>query len=527
MNKLCLSILILFVSACSVPQKPEGYSLVPNSATGKLTASHHFPPRLNKVSTGLLKELPRFKEQKKGPMKIRKSEKHIFGYLEVPENRSTPSSSSIKLPVYIFKSRNPHPQKDPIIWLTGGPGQSVMKSAKYTSYYSYLEDRDLILLEQRGTEYAKPHLACPEWAKAVAKVNDLQLQKPDLLESEVAPIYAEAAMKCKTRLEKKGIDLNAYHTREIAADVEDLRKVLALDQYNVYSLSYGTKIAQVLMRDYPEHIRSVVLDSPLPLEVSYGEESLSNLMHSLDAVLLNCERDSLCRTAYPKLRSRFLHFLKEKNRDPIQLTALHPQQKKEVEFYIKGSDIALLFGGLNTWDMPKVPSMMANLLDGDYSALENWLENIEVGSGVGVGMRLSVWCAEETPFLNLDSVQAESQRFEEVKGVYPAVYRPEICNIWGVRPLDSKANQAIKSDIPTLIISGEYDSETPVGWGKIMHKNLSNSYHVIFQGLHHTPTTYWDQPCGMGITRAFFNQPTQYPNEPCLEAANNFSFDLD
>jgi pimeloyl-ACP methyl ester carboxylesterase len=56
------------------------------------------------------------------------------------------------------------------------------------------------------------------------------------------------------------------------------------------TLSYGTKIAQTLLRDYPEGIRSVVMDSPLPLEVNYDEESVGNLLESWELIFRDCQK---------------------------------------------------------------------------------------------------------------------------------------------------------------------------------------------------------------------------------------------
>jgi hypothetical protein len=110
---------------------------------------------------------PSFTVSKKTTHKIPKGQEYTFGYLEVLENRSNPNSRKIRLPVYIFKSRSANPKPDPIIYTVGGPGSTTMPSAQYMKYYQYLDDRDLILFEQRGNYYAEPHLACPEWANAV------------------------------------------------------------------------------------------------------------------------------------------------------------------------------------------------------------------------------------------------------------------------------------------------------------------------------------------------------------------------
>ncbi|MEO1438646.1 MAG: alpha/beta hydrolase, partial [Bacteroidota bacterium] len=192
---------------------------------------------------------PVFKESKKTTHKIDNKQAYTFGYLEVPENRNNPTSKTIKIPVYIFKSRGANPKPDPIIYTVGGPGATTMPSAQYMNFYQYLDDRDFILVEQRGNFYAKPHLGCPEWAKA-----QFEASLPSFDQSQSDQLFAEAAQRCKDRLQSSGVDLNGYNTNEIAADINDLVKVLGIEEYNLLTISYSTKIAQVLMRDYPDRI---------------------------------------------------------------------------------------------------------------------------------------------------------------------------------------------------------------------------------------------------------------------------------
>jgi len=229
---------------------------------------------------------PTFIVSKKTTHKIEKEQKYTFGYLKVLENRKDPNSRMIEIPIYIFKSRSKNPKKDPIIYTVGGPGSTTMPTAQYMNYYKYLDDRDVILVEQRGNYYAKPHLNCPEWSQAIYESN-----QPSFNKANGSNLFERATKSCKERLEQKGIDLNGYNTNEIAADINDLTTVLEIEEYNLLTISYSTKIAQVLIRDYPQKIRSVVMDSALPLEVSYDEESVENLLESMTKLLLDCESD--------------------------------------------------------------------------------------------------------------------------------------------------------------------------------------------------------------------------------------------
>jgi len=297
-----------------------------------------------------------------------------------------------------------------------------------------------------------------------------------------------------------------------------LASVLGIKEYNLLTISYSTKIAQVLIRDYPERIRSVVMDSPLPLEVIYDEESIKNLLESVDKLLSDCESNKDCRSAYPNIKSRFYDYLTNKTKDPLEVNVENPANGKLETFYLTGADLITVFTSASTGDVVNVPFEINKLLNDDMTSVKEQLSYLfqEPGNGSGLGMRLSVWCAEENPFNSQERVQAETSKYPQVKGLSPAVFSDEICNIWSVEKVSEIENRAVKSDIPVLLISGEYDNETPMKWAESMMSNLTNSYHLIFKGWKHTPTTNWGNQCAMQAANDFFNNPSIKPNPECF-----------
>ncbi|NHF61405.1 alpha/beta hydrolase [Flavobacteriaceae bacterium TP-CH-4] len=456
---------------------------------------------------------PTFTKSKETTHNIPKGQEYTFGYLEVLENRNDPNSQTIQIPVYIFKSRNARPKTDPIIYTVGGPGSTTMPSAQYMNYYKYLDDRDFILLEQRGNFYAKPHLDCPEWSKALSTSN-----LPDFDSKKSDSLFAAAAQSCRERLVNKGIDLEGYTTNEIAADINDLVNVLNIKEYNLLTISYSTKIAQVLLRDYPERIRSVVMDSPLPLEVNYDEESVKNLLESVDKLLSDCEAHKECIGAFPNIKKRFFDYLTEKTKDPLEVTIENPQSGQVETFYLTGADLITVFTSASTGDVVHIPLEINKLFNNDMTSVKERLSYVfrEPGNGAGVGMRLSVWCAEENPFSSKETIDAETTKYPQVEGLSPSVFANEICKIWSVKKVSEIENKAVSSAIPVLLISGEYDNETPVKWAESMKDNLTNSYHLIFRGWKHTPTTNWGNQCAMQAANDFFNNPNTKPNPDCI-----------
>ena len=123
-------------------------------------------------------------------------------------------------------------------------------------------------------------------------------------------------------------------------------------------------------------------------------------------------------------------------------------------------------------------------------------------------------------------IKQETERYPAVKGLSPVVFSPEVCDIWKVEKQAAKENQAIQSSIPTLLISGEYDNETPISWAEQLSGNLENSFHLIFKGWKHTPTFNWGNLCAMEMAQAFFNDPNQKPKAKCFEQIKTPKFTI-
>ena len=180
----------------------------------------------------------------------------------------------------------------------------------------------------------------------------------------------------------------------------------------------------------------------------------------------------------------------------------------------------------NTEDIPNIPFEINRILNNDLSSVKEQLQYLfrEPGDGIGMGMRLSVWCAEEIPFNSQEKITTETNKYPEVKGLSPAVFDKEVCDVWGVKKVSEIENMAVTSDVPVLLISGEYDELTPVKWANSMTHNLTNSYHLIFKAWKHGPTTNWSNPCAMQAANDFFNNPTMKPNPECFEQIKSPEF---
>ena len=108
----------------------------------------------------------------------------------------------------------------------------------------------------------------------------------------------EVPAECVRRLRNAGHDLAAYTTEQNTRDVEALRVALGQERWNVYGESYGTRVALTLMRIFPEHLRSMILDSSFALQIDMVAQSSRSATLAFQRLIDACAADPVCRRTY-------------------------------------------------------------------------------------------------------------------------------------------------------------------------------------------------------------------------------------
>src|SRR5947209_1322320 len=232
------------------------------------------------------------------------------GFLRVPEDRSLSQGLAIRLAVAIFKTPSSQPDPDPVLLLSGGPGDPLLERIgpmfKAGNLAYRTQNRDVILLDQRGVGYSQPSLRC---------------------------LVNETLRTCHDRLVKSGINLNAFTTLENAADVHDLVQALGYQQVNLDGASYGTELALTVMRLFPVDVRSVVLDSVLPPQANSFRSFPRAAVRAFDVLFHGCAADPHCNEAYPHLQAVFYQLVGGLNTTPITFqTTLQTGKSVTVKF---------------------------------------------------------------------------------------------------------------------------------------------------------------------------------------------------
>lgn len=384
------------------------------------------------------------------------------GWVTVPEDRTASGGGTVMLAVAVLRATGPHPVPDPILYLSGGPGgpslRGEMQNFGVEFAAPWQTDRDLVFYDQRGTGISEPGLYCDQ----PADPRDITLQPPGVLR---LPSKAPAQiLACRDRLLAQGIRLSAYNSAESARDIQDVMTALGYERWNLLGVSYGTRLALTAMRDTPSHIRSVVLDSTVPLQVEESAETARNFERSLDTLLGGCQADAGCRNAYPDLEREYFDLIARANAKPIVVT-ITGSDGKPVQLPITG-DLILqgTFTALySTRLIPLLPFAGDRIAHGDVGLLTVLAQQISGAfPGFAQGMTLSVQCSEEWPFLTLSAVTAG------ISGVRPQILaagiginnaavleeQQAICDAWSTKQPKAIENEPVRSNIPTLVLAG-------------------------------------------------------------------------
>lgn len=443
------------------------------------------------LTAGLPGAVPRF-EAAPCAAEVATDERIDCGTLVVPENRAKPSSREIRLPVMIFRSTAADPRPDPVVFLTGGPGNSNVAGRKSGKGLPFLAERDYVVLEPRGAKRAAPALECPRTNALTADI------AAGRLPGEAATsALASAAGACRADLTARGIDLDGYTTAQAADDLEDLRRLLGYPKWNLLSLSYGTRLALTSLRRHPEGVRSAILDSVLPPDVNFDEVAAANLQRSLDIVFDGCAVDRECSARYPALRQRFTALVASADRRPLDL---------HLDVEVHGAQVVeAIYSGLHDVKLiPQLPRIISDAADGKVEDLAALVKGNQGPSSFTWGLRYSVWCADEMPFESADRVMAQLSPSLGLGGVSEVSATPAECRAWNVSPSPAVENTPVSSDTPVLVFAGEFDPDTPPAWGRSLLRTMPNARYVEMRGRSHGASF---NACGGDITLAFLRDP--------------------
>ena len=443
------------------------------------------------------------------------------GYLTVSENRSIPNGRTIRILVVRVKAASATPKSDPIVFLHGGPGGIASIEAQGIVDGGMNAEREVIFVNQRGGLHDEPHLGCPELDAFDALAVGLVYQDP-----ATAALDGAAVAACRKRLAATGADLTAFGTLANAADFADLRVALGIKQWNVYGVSYGSYLAQQLARDHPEGIRTLILDSVLPPTVNIVDRWWEAPASGLKSIFQACADQPACAAAYPNLETVFNATVNKLARTPALITVTGASGKP-VKVTIDGFKLVpLVLDWSANSKVVDIPRMIYNLASGDGTiaaaaiAVAANAVPLDQQGLLGFGTALDAYCQDMANWTTPEQALAHSRMAmpafpDSVLQIAPTgswIFHE--CSAWDTNRSNPITHAPVVSAIPTLILSGTFDTKTAPAWIDESTPGLRNSVVVHLPGVGHgvLPAS----KCGQSIMTAFVDNPAASVDTSCV-----------
>lgn len=404
------------------------------------------------------------------------------GTYEVYENRASKKGRKISLKVVVFAATGPNPEPDPFVYIPGGPGSSATEDAPYLAqpFATIREHRDLLFLDQRGTGGSNP-LNC-------------DLFDPAELQSYLGYFFPlDAVRRCREQLQTKA-DLTLYTTPIAMDDLDEVRAALGYKLLNLYGASYGTRSAQVYLKRHGAHVRTVTLFGVSPTNQFMPRAFPQDTERALQGVLSECVSDEACSKAFPNLRKETKAVLERLIKDPVEVevnkdTATRddrvpvdtttPKTKVKVQLSRDLVAEAIRYMLYHPAAALRIPLFLHLAAQNDFgpfaiAALDYRRGLVASGSN---GMYLSVTCAEDLPWVKRSD--AERLAANTFLGDYRFHQQREACALWPRASLAADYSEPVRSDVPVLIFTGEWDPVTPPSNGAGVARHLSQSLNIV------------------------------------------------
>ena len=416
--------------------------------------------------------------------------------MTVPQRHADPASTPLQLAVIRILATGDQREPDPVVFAQGGPGGSGLDfAAAAPALVEAFAGRDLILFDQRGAGHSVPFLHCDEHDPGRPRRLTGQTPAAGALDADIAAYAA-----CAARFAAAGYDLSAFDTLESAADVRDVVTALGYADYDFYGVSYGTRIGQALLRDVPDGLRSVALDSVVPVTVNTQAQRATTVYGALQALFAACAAEDACSAAHPDLERTLFDTASTLSAAPVHVPVVHGDSTLDVVVDGQGflrSVAERFYAGADGIDA--IPSFIQEAADGDLGAVATALAADATDTTLADGLYYSVHCSEDQPGATdyaFEGVPEQLHFLANQQGDRNTLL--ETCAAMNVADAGGSVRDAATSDVPVLTMSGEFDPVTPASYADTVRTTLAASFGLEFPGIGHGVLLAADCPTAAG-----------------------------
>ncbi|UFN58676.1 alpha/beta fold hydrolase [Microbulbifer celer] len=448
--------------------------------------------------------------------------------MEVPENHQKPAGRRIQFPVVRFFANITDPDKEPLLHLgAGGPGASMGLEAENVSDWLWAnyadmsvdDGRDLIVIDPRGTGMATPKLSCTEF------IEDANLAfTRNLSTDEESRVFTYSMERCYSRLSKTA-DLAHYNSSAIAADIEALRRAIGVPKLNLYGVSYASRYALTVARDFPDTVRAMVLNSAVFPEIIYTQQLPQDVIAAYQRGLDYCSKDKTCAKEYPDLKQRLEALVQILDEEPLTVETSNIQPDGPYPFVLTGQRLLrVLFQALyNESFYRQLPAIIQELESGQATLLKSSIASfmgLVLDPNFGDAAGISHFCYEEAPFVDFDQARSTAAN----SGILGGSVRSDIdlmqvqCRIWAIPSASMRESQPITTPVPTLIMHGGLDPVLSARDAEKSGRKLPHHQWLLFPELAHDVISASD--CAEKAAAQFLDDPQQAVVDDAITCRN-------
>ncbi|MET1077266.1 MAG: alpha/beta fold hydrolase [Pseudomonas sp.] len=438
------------------------------------------------------------------------------GQLELPASRSERTLRRIQL-FYARVAAAHDSGLEPLLVLTGGPGigASQLLESGPTALLAVQATRELIFVDQRGTGRSLPDLRCPDM-DPVALYHD--------------SLSADEVQACLKRLREQGFRTAWFDTQESAQDLQALRQHLGIQRWALHGTSYGTVLALELLRRDAAAVSALVLISPTQANAYLLEpDALGNIGAVWRRIFVDCAAQPECARAYPDLQGRFLSLAAHLTRQPLHFTFKDPRSGQPRRAQMGMAQLLAVLNGVvgsegNGVLAPALIDYMERVASGRSRQDDDKLAQLylppgsaQAAASTAPGLNLSITCREARPRHDEPALLRVASAFEPYAYADDAQQYSLACPLWQAGDAAASLYQAPRSAVPTLLLTGDYDTLAGSYHAARLQGGLSRSQLLSIRGAGHDVTQ--GNACASAAVVSFLAAPLTPLAAPCLRLA--------